>query len=108
MRPRPVLTAAGISGLVTSLAGVLSWLGYVAPAADLSTRADTLGAIAVGAITLGAHLLAGLHGQARVTPLADPKTATGVPLVPADLTPAVLLADASIVEPMAPDAHGAD
>lgn len=99
-RPRPVLTAAGISGLITSLAGVLSWLGYVAPAADLSDRAGAIGAVAVGAVTLGAHLLAGLHGQARVTPLADPQTATGVALVPADQSPAVLLASATAVEPM--------
>jgi len=99
-RPRPVLTAAGISGLITSLAGVLSWLGYVAPAADLSDRASAIGAVTVGAVTFGAHLLAGLHGQARVTPLADPQTADGAQLVPVDQTPAALLAAAAVVEPM--------
>jgi hypothetical protein len=83
-RPRPVMTAAGISGLVTSLAGVVAWLGYVAPAKDLSDRAGAIGAIVVGAVTLGSHLLAGLHAQSKVTPVDRPQDHDGTALVRVD------------------------
>lgn len=107
-RPRPVVNAASIAGLIHSAAVVLTFLGYDEASAHLDAMTTTIVAVALGAFTVGAHLLAALHAQARVTPLADPKTVAGVPLVPADLTPAVLHADATVVEPMAPDAHGAD
>lgn len=103
-RPRPVLTAAGISGLITSLAGVLTWLGYVAPAADLSARADVIGAIVVGAVTLGSHLLAGLHSQGKVTPVAQPQDHDGTPLVRAEPIATAPVGDPVDVEPMDADA----
>jgi hypothetical protein len=100
-RPRPVLTAAGISGLITSLAGVLTWLGYVGPAADLSNRAQTIGAIVVGAVAIGSHLLAALHAQGKVTPLEQPQDHDGTPLKRADqLVPAAPTGDSILVEPV--------
>lgn len=104
-RPRPVLTAAGISGLITSLAGVLTWLGYVGPAADLSGRADAIGAVIVGAVALGSHLLAGLHGQSKVTPVDSPQAHDGTPLVRAEPVPVASVAgdDPVTVEPMDAD-----
>lgn len=88
-RPRPVLTAVGISGLITSVAGVLTWLGYVGPAAHLSAMADTIGAIVVGAVTLGSHLLAGVSAQSKVTPVDRPQANDGTPLVKQTFTAAV-------------------
>lgn len=102
-RPRPVLTAAGIAGGITSLAGVLTWLGYVGPAADLSDRADTIGAVVVGVVAVGSHLLAGLHAQSKVTPVDQPQAHDGTPLVRAEPVPvAVTVApgDPIVVEPM--------
>lgn len=82
-RPRPVLTTAGVAGAVTSVAGILTWLGYSDAATHLSAESKTLVSLVIGAVTLASHLLAGLHAQAKVTPLEAPRTATGHKLVPA-------------------------
>lgn len=70
-RPRPVLTAAGISSAIVSLGGVLTFLGY-AQGAELSAESQTITAVG---FTLGVsivHLIAGLIVQSHVTPLSSP------------------------------------
>jgi hypothetical protein len=104
-RPRPVLTATGIAGLITSLAGVLGWLGYVAPAAELNDRASVIGSVVIGAVALGSHLLAGLHAQSKVTPVEKPQDHDGTPLVRVDqaiisAVPAAPVSDVPDVEPL--------
>ena len=89
MRPRPVLTSTGIAGLITSTAGVLAFLGYSAQASNLSSEATAIGATVIGAVTLGSHVLAGLHAQGKVTPTASPQHDDGTPLVKATATAAV-------------------
>lgn len=81
-RPRPVLTSAAITGLITSIAGVLTFLGYDNASAHLSTQATTLTSVILGVVLLGSHLAAALHSQNKVTPLVSPQSAEGVPLVP--------------------------
>lgn len=98
-RPRPVLTSSGIAGLITSVAGVLAWLGYSDASTGLSAMTTTITAVAIGAVTLGSHLLAALHAQGKVTPNSDPQDHDGMPLVRADTAavaaPVTAVADAS-------------
>lgn len=82
-RPRPVLTTNAIMGAIMGLAGILGFLGYAHLQTTLSADAQTLTSIVIGAGTLGAHLLAGLHGQGAVTPTVSPQAADGTPLVKA-------------------------
>jgi hypothetical protein len=88
-RPRPVLTAASIAAAVHALAAIVAFLGYTNIETNLDGSAETIGALVVGAITVGAHLIAGFSAQSHVTPLADPKTVTGESLVPASSATAV-------------------
>lgn len=81
-RPRPVINAASIAALIHALAVVLTFLGYDEASAHLDASTTTIVAVALGAFTVGAHLLAALHAQGKVTPLADPKAADGTPLAP--------------------------
>lgn len=76
-RPRPVVTAAGITGLVTSVAGILAFLGYANASAHISGAAQGIGAGVIGLLGLGSHLLASFHVQNQVTPLSDPRDALG-------------------------------
>ena len=82
-RPQPVVTAGAVAGLVQTVAFVLGFLGYTAAETNLNAEATTIGAIIVGAVTIGAHLLAALHAKGKVTPLSSPVDAHGNPLVPA-------------------------
>jgi hypothetical protein len=80
-RPRPVLTAGGIAGLVTSIAGVVTFLGVPDVADKLSTQAQTIGIVA--AVLLGLfHVGAAVVAQTKVTPNSDPRDAAGRPLTP--------------------------
>lgn len=84
-RPRPVLTSAGIAGGITSLAGVLTFLGYDHASAHLSDSTSAITAVAIGVVGLGSHLLAALHGQGKVTPVTAPQDHDGMPLIRADI-----------------------
>ena len=84
-RPRPVLTSTAVAGLLTSVAGVLAFLGYDQASAHLSAATAALTSVVIAVVTLASHLLAGLHAQARVTPRASPRDGDGRPLVPAPM-----------------------
>lgn len=94
IRPRPVLTSAGITGLIQGLGLILGFLGYTHQETNLSTYSQVLVSIVLGAVTVGGGLLHGLHAQAKVTPLANPVTETGVPLVPVTAAQSVVVAAA--------------
>lgn len=83
-RPRPVLTAAGIAGAVTSLASLAAWLGYADIANDLSTRASTIGSLVVVLLGYLPHHVSAVVAERKVTPTADPRNDDGAQLVPAD------------------------
>lgn len=129
-RPRPVLTAAGVAGAVTSIAGIIAFLGYSDVATHLTAEAQGLGSAVIAALGFGSHLLAALHAQGKVTPGADPRADDGTKLVPAsspatamtmtlngqhylpahaapvtdEVSAAAALADADRVYPASPDA----
>lgn len=79
-RPHPVINKAAVSGLVTSVAGVLTFLGYVGPAAKLDGMADSIGAVAVGLVLLLSHTVPAVLASKEVTPLENPQAADGTPL----------------------------
>lgn len=81
-RPRPVLTSAGIAGAVHAVAVVLGFLGYTNAETSLDGETQTIVAIALFLVTAGAHVVAGLHAQQRVTPLDSPRDNSGTTLVP--------------------------
>lgn len=72
-RPRPVLTSAGITGLIQSIAGIFAFLGYSDVSNGLSTNAQALVSAAIFIIATGGNLLHGLFAQSKVTPISDPK-----------------------------------
>ncbi|HEX8321684.1 hypothetical protein [Longimicrobium sp.] len=90
-RPEPVLNAAkvagAISGVILSIGGVLRLLGVLIPVDyDLQALADQSSAavLAVGVAwsLVGPWIVARIRARDRVTPLTDPRDATGRPLVP--------------------------
>ena len=81
-RPRPVLTAAGLSALITSAAGVIAFLGYAGTSSTLSGNAQALGSAALVLVNFAVHLVGATFAQSHVTPVADPRTSDGTPLVP--------------------------
>jgi hypothetical protein len=83
-RPRPVMTAAGVSGLITSAAGVLTFLGYNDASAKLSAMATSITSVVIFVVVMGSHLLGGLHAQGKVTPMVAPQDHDGTPLVRID------------------------
>lgn len=74
MSREPLVTAAGITALVTALLGVLVAFGL-----NLS---DTQTASILGVVAVVAPLVVALVVRGKVTPTADPQTNDGVPLVP--------------------------
>lgn len=82
-RPRPVITKASIAGLITSIAGVLTFLGYSQQATDLSTGSQSIAGVAIGIVLLASHILPALSAQKEVTPLVDPMTSASEQLIPA-------------------------
>lgn len=114
-RPRPVLTAGTVVGVVHAIAFVAGFLGFANAETRLSNSAEAIGAVIVGAVVLAAHLLAAWHAQAQVTPLADPKDALGRALVVAEQSGGEIkqligsvqeLGRALIVPPADGSAHG--
>lgn len=83
-RPRPVLTSAGIAGVITSTVGVLTFLGYDQAAAHLSDMSTVITSVAIGAFAMGSHLLAALHSENKTTPMSSPQDHDGTPLVRQD------------------------
>lgn len=72
----PVLTAGAVVALVTALLAVLAAFGL--PLTDDQTTA------VVSLISVVAPIVVALLARPKVTPLADPKTNDGTPLVPLD------------------------
>lgn len=74
MKREPLLTAAGITAVVSALLGALVAFGL-----DL-TDEQTSAVLAVVAVL--APLAVGLAARGKVTPSVDPRTDDGVPLRP--------------------------
>jgi uncharacterized membrane protein (DUF441 family) len=74
VKREPVLTSASIVALVAALIAVLAAFGL--PLSDDQTTA------VVSLVGVVAPLVVALLSRPRVTPIADPKTDEGIPLVP--------------------------
>lgn len=90
-RPEPVLNAAklagAISGVILSVGALLKLVGVLIPNDyDLEPIADQTGnavlAIGTAWALIGPWITARIRARDKVTPLEDPQTAAGVPLVP--------------------------
>jgi hypothetical protein len=96
-RPEPVLDAArlagAISGLILGIGGLLKLTGPLIPADyDLQPLADQASdavlAVGVTWVLIGPWLTARIGARDKVTPLTDPRSTSGAPLVPLeDRTP---------------------
>lgn len=74
MTREPLLTAAGITALVTAVLGALVAFG-------LDLTANQTSAI-LGVVAVVAPLAVALLARGKVTPTADPRNDDGVPLTP--------------------------
>lgn len=81
-RPRPVLTASSVSGLITGIALVAAFLGYAQVSKDLSGAAQTIGSTVALILPIVTHATAGVVAQRAVTPMSDPRDKNGNALVP--------------------------
>lgn len=81
-RPHPVVTSASLTGLVQSAVFILGFLGYTDQAATVDAKMQSLVSVGIALVTLGGNVFHAMHAETKVTPVADPKTSDGVPLVP--------------------------
>ena len=79
MNREPLVSAASITALVSAVVAVLAAFGL-----DLSQ--DQTAAL-VGLVAVVAPLIVALVVRPKVTPVADPRTVDGVPLIPVGSTP---------------------
>jgi hypothetical protein len=87
-RPQPVITAASVTSTLKAVVSVLALLGFNEASLHLSAMTTSIVAVVIGVYELAPHILVALHVRSQVTPIADPKTGTGEPLVPASLVAA--------------------
>jgi hypothetical protein len=81
-RPQPVITAASVTSTIKAVVSVLALLGFNEASLHLSAMTTSIVAVVIGVYELAPHILVALHVRSQVTPIADPKTGTGEPLVP--------------------------
>jgi hypothetical protein len=91
-RPQPVITAASVTSMIKAVVSVLALLGFNEASLHLSAMTTSIVAVVIGVYELAPHILVALHVRSQVTPIADPKTGTGEPLVPASLVAATPVA----------------
>lgn len=84
-RPRPVLTAASLAGIVQAVVLVLSFLGYSAVAAHVSAQSATLVSLALAVLSMVAHVAPHVWSQSKVTPISDPILPTTAGVAHADM-----------------------
>lgn len=88
-RPEPVLDAAALAGtiaaLIVALGGLLKAVRWLPVEADVQAVADEASRVVLAVAALwsfgGPLLVARLRARDKVTPLADPRTSDGRPLV---------------------------
>lgn len=81
-QPEPVLSAATISTLVHLVVLVGGWLGYSLSETTLNRWAVVSVSLGLAVFTLVTHTIAALKARGAVTPLANPRSSAGAPLVP--------------------------
>jgi hypothetical protein len=96
-RPQPVITAASVTSMIKAVVSVLALLGFNEASLHLSAMTTSIVAVVIGVYELAPHILVALHVRSQVTPIADPKTGTGEPLVPVSAVKSVVVQNKAAV-----------
>lgn len=98
-RPQPVVAAANIAGTINGVITALATIAVVFGAVTQTDASSIVNALVaavgalVGLVTVMAPILQARQARDLVTPLSDPRDASGVALTPA-VDPATVVVDA--------------
>lgn len=84
VRPEPVKLAGAIGGALAGVGTIVVALGWVSQANMDATTGAVVGLVSsvMVLLSIAAPIVTALRARRQVTPLADPRAADGVPLVP--------------------------